>query len=91
MRYRYLLSALLIATIAVAYLHYFAPGRDYKDFEQFEQNSTDRFENNVEHKLEVAGCQKPEYCAESREDQGVVCFDCSSYNMRMEYSNYSNR
>ena len=55
MKYRYLLSALFIAMITVVYIHYFALDRDYKDFEQFEQNSTDRFENKVEHKLEVAG------------------------------------
>jgi len=89
MKYRYLLSALSIAIIAVVYLHYFATDKDYRKFEQFEQNSTDRFENKVEYKLEVAGCQNPEYYTETKEDKEAVCFDCSSYDMCMEYDDFS--
>ncbi|PSG99223.1 MAG: hypothetical protein BRC29_03800 [Nanohaloarchaea archaeon SW_7_43_1] len=90
MRYRYLLFALLfLATIAVVYVHYYTPERNYKDFKQFEENSTDKFENKVEHKLEVAGCQKPKYYTEFKEDQKAVCFDCNSYDMCMEYDDFS--
>jgi len=89
MKYRYLLSALFIAMIAIVYIQYFASNENYREFEQFEQNSTDRFENKVEHKLEVAGCQNPEYYTEGEENEETVCFDCSSYDMCMEYDDFS--